>query len=250
MIILLSPSKTLDMDAAAPALPFTQPQFLAQSKQLIAHARKLSIAEITSLMDVSEKLATLNHERFAHFTTPFTPANATPAIAAFQGDVYDGLAAHTWSQDNHAYAQDHLRILSGLYGLLRPLDLMQAYRLEMKLPFATQHAKNLYGFWGTQLRDAIDAQDQPLVVNLASEEYAKAAKLPTLRTPVMTPIFKESKNGTFKTIGIMAKKARGRMASWLIHNQISTAADITAFTLDDYRYAHDLSDDAQMIFIR
>lgn len=250
MIILLSPSKTLDMQATAPVLPPTQPQFLAHSQQLIEQVRKLSISDIQSLMDVSEKLAVLNHERFKQFATPFTPANATPAIAAFQGDVYDGLAAHEWSLDHHLYAQDHLRILSGLYGLLRPLDLMQAYRLEMGLPFATKAAKNLYDFWGTQLRDALDNLAAPLVVNLASQEYAKAAKLSTLRTPVITPVFKESKNGTVKIIGIMAKKARGRMASWLIHHHIRAAADMAAFDLDDYRYAPALSDDAQMIFIR
>lgn len=250
MIILLSPSKTLDMQAAKPDLPFTQPAFLKHSTQLIEQAQKLSVTDIQSLMDVSEKIATLNYERFKQFVTPFTPANATPAIAAFQGDVYEGLAAHEWSDTDHTYAQHHLRIVSGLYGLLRPLDLMQAYRLEMGLPFKVGSHKNLYGFWSTILRDTLDDLGAPLVVNLASEEYAKAAKLASLRTPVVTPVFKESKNGTLKTIGIMAKKARGRMANWLIQHQISTPHAIADFNLDDYRFAPSLSNDAQMIFIR
>lgn len=254
MIILLSPSKTLDMDSPAAKVKSTQPALLKESEKLISHARKMDIYDIASLMKVSEKLAKLNHERFANFTTPFTDANAKPCGFAFKGDVYDGMDFESFSPQDREFAQTHLRILSGLYGLLRPLDLMQAYRLEMGIKLANERGKNLYEFWGDRITNEINKaaaeSKSECVVNLASNEYFSAVKPKALNAPIITPQFKESKNGTYKVIGIMAKKARGRMAAWIIQNRITSPVAIQAYNQDDYRYNAALSSPESYIFTR
>ena len=254
MIIILSPSKTLDMESQTPKLATTKPALLKESETLIKEAQKLSKADIQALMKVSDKIATLNHERFQNFKTPFTEKNAHPAIYSFKGDVYEGLDIASFSDKDVSYAQDHLRVLSGLYGLLRPLDLMQAYRLEMGIKFANPRGKNLYEFWGeritNELNDALKETKSPCLINLASGEYFKAIQFDKLAKPVITPTFKESKNGTLKVIGLMAKKARGRMATWLIKNQISQIGEITTYDLDGYQYRPDLSSETEYVFAR
>ncbi len=254
MIILLSPSKTLSMDAAHPVKAPTQPALLAESKKLITAARHCSVQDLQQLMDISDKLATLNHARFKAFKTPFTPDNATPAGYAFQGDVYAGLQFAELSAQDQTFAQAHLRILSGLYGLLRPFDLMQAYRLEMGIALANQRGKNLYAFWGERITDAINADAKAskskLVVNLASNEYFSAVKPAVLELPVITPIFKEKKGKDYKVVSFLAKKARGRMAAYLIETRAKAASDILPFDRDGYEYNETLSTNNTLTFTR
>jgi len=258
MIILLSPSKTLDMDGTRiPAATWkgaTTPALLEESKTLIAQARTLSVADLKKLMKISDALAELNHERFRAFTAPFTAENATPALFAFRGDVYDGLDADSMQADDIAFAQTHLRILSGLYGLLRPLDLMQAYRLEMGIGLKNPRGKNLYAFWGERIthaiHDAARASKSRCVVNLASQEYFDAVHPEALGVPLVTPSFMEIKNGTPKIIGLMAKRARGRMARWLIEKRVQSAQDIPSFDLDGYRFTPELSTEGRFTFTR
>ena len=254
MILLLSPSKTLgDGTAPCPITP-TQPQWLKESAALIKEARTLSPADLQKLMDISAKLAELNHARFAQFQTPFTSANATPALFTFQGDVYDGLDAHSLKAKDIAFAQDHLRILSGLYGLLRPLDLMQPYRLEMGIALTNPRGKNLYQFWGERITGSINEAAKEAkakaVINLASEEYFKAVKPALLAAPLIEVQFKERKGGKLATIGLMAKRARGRMAGWVIRQRILKPADLAHFNEDGYAFQPSLSDAGRLVFVR
>lgn len=254
MIILLSPSKTLKMDAELPSIKPTQPALLKDTKELAAVARKLSQKKLKELMGISDKLAQLNHARFQSFTTPLTPKNATPAAFAFRGDVYDGLDADTMNAQELAWAQDHLRILSGFYGLLRPLDLMQAYRLEMGVGLKNPRGKNLYEFWGDRLAKEINkaakAAASPAVINLASQEYFRAVQQDSLKLPITTAHFKERRGNKLQVIGLLAKKARGRMARWLIAHEIENTPDINDFAEDGYRYDPALSDETNRIFVR
>lgn len=254
MIILLSPSKTLDMEAPHSVKTPTQPALLTESKQLITEARKRSVQDLQELMAISEKLATLNHTRFKAFSTPFTPDNATPAGFAFQGDVYEGLQFAALNAKDQAFAQEHLRILSGLYGLLRPFDLMQAYRLEMGISLANPRGKNLYQFWGERITHAINADAKAakssLIVNLASNEYFSAVKPALLECPLITPVFKEKKGKDYKVVSFNAKKARGRMAAFLIESRARTAGDIIRFDRDGYQYHEKLSDSSTLTFTR
>jgi cytoplasmic iron level regulating protein YaaA (DUF328/UPF0246 family) len=249
MIILLSPSKTLAMDAPHPYGKPTQPPFLQRSQELIHILRGYSEDDLKKLMGISDKLAALNVQRYHDFTTPFTAENASPAIYAFKGDVYDGLDAQTLSETEIAFAQEHVRMLSGLYGVLRPLDLMQAYRLEMGIRLANPKGKDLYAFWGETLRQQIDAQEQ-VVINLASNEYAKAAQLKKMKQPVCTPVFKEKKGNQLKVIGLMAKRARGRMTRWIVQNRITQPEMLQQFDVDGYRFDAHLSDAHQFTFVR
>lgn len=254
MMILLSPSKTLgDGSCHLKATP-TQPALLDQSELLISVARKLSVSQLQALMDISEKLARLNHDRFKHFQTPFTASNATPAIFTFQGDVYDGFDAASLTARQLKRAQAHLRILSGLYGLLRPLDLMQPYRLEMGVGLKNPRGKHLYGFWDDRitqtLNDEAAKSKSKAIINLASEEYFKAIQPKACALPIITPVFKESKNGQLKTIGLMAKKARGRMARWIIDESLHKPEDLTAYTQDGYRFVPRLSTGSLLVFTR
>lgn len=254
MIILLSPSKTLDMEYHAPKIKTSTPALLSESETLAREVKKLSTAELKGLMKISDKLAELNHSRFQSFSTPFAADNAKPCGFAFKGDVYDGLQFDTLSPDDMAFAQKHLRILSGLYGLLRPLDLMQAYRLEMGTRLANPRGKNLYEFWGNRITEAINLAvketDSQCVINLASNEYFSAVQPNKLCVPVISPTFKENKNGTLKIIGLMAKRARGRMANWLINNRFSASDALCNFALDRYQFDPRSSTNDQFIYTR
>lgn len=254
MLLLISPAKTLDFDSKAQTSKFTQCAFLDESQRLIDELSKLDDREVSALMKISEQLGKLNSERYKLWQTPFTLDNAKQALLAFKGDVYTGLAAQEFSSKDLQFAQQHLRILSGLYGLLRPLDLIQAYRLEMGTKFANPKGKNLYNFWGDQLTDAINQQlskhSDKLVINLASNEYFKAVKTKNLQGRVITPIFKDLKNGQYKIISFYAKKARGMMAAYIIKNQLLDAQPVQGFDSGGYQFQASLSTGTDWVFTR
>lgn len=254
MLIVISPAKTLDYESALPAIRSTQPRLLHQSSELIERARQLSAEDLARLMKVSDKIATLNVTRFQQWHLPFTQANARPAIFAFKGDTYTGLDIGRFNKDELRAAQQRLRSLSGLYGVLRPFDLMQPYRLEMGTRLDTAHGKNLYEFWNGAITQLL-VQDMrkvgtDILVNLASNEYFKAVQTAKLPGPVITPVFQDEKNGTYKVISFYAKKARGSMASWMIRNDIRTAEQLQQFDVDGYRYQRDLSTHGKPVFRR
>ncbi|MCS1466039.1 peroxide stress protein YaaA, partial [Escherichia coli] len=215
MLILISPAKTLDYQSPLTTTRYTLPELLDNSQQLIHEARKLTPPQISSLMRISDKLAGINAARFHDWQPDFTPENARQAILAFKGDVYTGLQAETFSEDDFDFAQQHLRMLSGLYGVLRPLDLMQPYRLEMGIRLENARGKDLYQFWGdiitNKLNEALAAQGDNVVINLASDEYFKSVKPKKLNAEIIKPVFLDEKNGKFKIISFYAKKARGLM---------------------------------------
>ena len=254
MLLLISPAKTLDFDTPAPTADFTQADFLKQSKQLIRELRALAPHDISQLMSISDKLGTLNFDRFAQWKTPFKPGNAKQALFAFQGDVYTGMQAETFSVDDIQFAQQHLRILSGLYGLLRPLDLMQAYRLEMGTSFTNSRGKNLYEFWGDSITKALNKQltqlDSRVIINLASHEYFSAVKPKLLKAEIITPIFKDKKNGEYKIISFFAKKARGMMSAYIIQNRITEPETIKRFSVAGYGFVPELSREREWVFTR
>lgn len=225
-----------------------------QSALLIDDARTLAPDDIRSLMGVSEAIASLNYERFMNWAPESTIANAKQAILAFKGDVYTGLEAETMSTKDLEFAQVHLRILSGLYGLLRPLDLMQPYRLEMGLKFSNQRGKNLYEFWGERITDAINADlasaSTETLVNLASNEYFKAVKIKSLNADIITPQFKDLKNGQYKMISFFAKKARGVMARYIIDNQLTDPEQLKSFTASGYYFSAEQSSGRNLVFLR
>jgi cytoplasmic iron level regulating protein YaaA (DUF328/UPF0246 family) len=254
MLILISPAKTLDFDSPIPQVTATQPVFLEQSEALVKRLRQLSPDGIASLMHISAKLGELNYERFIDWQTPFTKKNARPALLAFKGDVYTGLQAETFSGEDFRFAQQHLRILSGLYGVLRPLDLMQPYRLEMGTRLQVGSSKDLYDFWGDRIGAALQTQLRKLksdtVINLASNEYYSSVQKDSLQAAVVSPAFKDLKNGDYKIISFYAKKARGQMAGWLIRNQVTDPAELKKFRVGGYRYSAAHSKALQPTFIR
>ena len=254
MLTVLSPAKTLDYESPSITDQTSTPQFMDQSALLVDDARTLAPDDIRSLMGVSEAIASLNHERFMNWAPESTTANAKQAILAFKGDVYTGLEADTMSADDLVFAQAHLRILSGLYGLLRPLDLMQPYRLEMGLKFANQRGKNLYEFWGERITDAINTDlasaGTETLVNLASNEYFKAVKTKSLNADIITPQFKDLKNGQYKMISFFAKKARGVMARYIIDNQLTDPEQLKAFTGSGYYFSAEQSLGNNLVFLR
>lgn len=254
MLAIISPAKKLDFETETAVQAFTQPDFLPQSEILIKDAKKLSRQDLQNLMGISEKLADLNHQRFQDFKTPFDLSNAKQAALVFNGDTYVGLKAKEMTEDDLAYAQDHLRILSGLYGALRPLDLMQPYRLEMGIKFHNKEASDLYGFWNGKLAAALDeavaGQDNEAIINLASNEYFKAVDRKALSSRVITPAFKEVKDGVAKTIGMFAKQARGAMARYMIVNRIEDPEGLKGFDTDGYVYRDDLSQADEWVFTR
>ncbi|WP_341936928.1 peroxide stress protein YaaA [Marinimicrobium sp. C2-29] len=254
MLVLISPAKTLDFETEPASDLATQPDFLDDSQQLIDVLRKLAPQDISSLMGISDKLGQLNYDRFAQWQPPFTPDNAKQAVLAFKGDVYTGLEAERFSRKDFEFAQEHLRILSGLYGLLRPLDLIQPYRLEMGTRLANPGGNNLYQFWGDHLTRAINDQLErvpgSVVVNLASNEYFKAVQPKQLEARLVTPVFKDWKNGQYKIISFYAKKARGMMASYIIRNRIKKAEGLKGFTGGGYAYNDTLSKGDQWVFTR
>ena len=249
MIVVLSPSKSMDM-APSNGVDATQPVFLDQSKKLISAVRKYSTDELMEFMQISEKLAELNRQRFKDWKPPFSTDNAKPAALAFTGDVYDGLDAPSLKKRDMNFAQDHLRILSGLYGLLRPLDLIQPYRLEMGRPLKTRGAQNLYAFWKETVTAELNRAPGDLLINLASQEYFKAIDKRQLDKQVVTPIFKDEKNGTLKIISFYAKKARGAMARNIIQNRVTDADGFRSFTWDGYAYDPAISTLTEPIFTR
>ncbi|VYT70925.1 peroxide stress protein YaaA [Metakosakonia massiliensis] len=254
MLILISPAKTLDYQSELATTRFTQPELLDYSQQLIDVARQLTAPQIKALMGISDKLADLNATRFHDWQPNFTPDNARQAILAFKGDVYTGLQAETFSEADFDFAQQHLRMLSGLYGVLRPLDLMQPYRLEMGIRLENSKGKDLYQFWGETithtLNDAIAAQGDDIVVNLASDEYFKAVKPQKLNAQIIKPVFLDEKNGKFKVISFYAKKARGLMSRFIIENRLTKPEQLTAFNSEGYFFDEEGSAGGELVFKR
>lgn len=254
MLILISPAKTLDYQSPLATTRFTQPELLDHSQQLINSARKLSAPQIKALMGISDKLADLNATRFHDWQPDFTPENARQAILAFKGDVYTGLQAETFSDADFDFAQQHLRMLSGLYGVLRPLDLMQPYRLEMGIRLENAKGKDLYQFWGDvithKLNEAIAAQGDEIVINLASDEYFKSVKMQKLNARIIKPVFLDEKNGKFKVISFYAKKARGLMSRFIIENRLTKPEQLTGFNSEGYCFDRDASSQEALVFKR
>lgn len=254
MILVLSPAKRLDYETPPVTDRFTEPRLLDQSALLIERLRELSPAEIASLMSLSDPLAALNHARYADWQPPFTPANAKPAALAFAGDVYEGLDAATLAAKALDWLQAHARILSGLYGVLRPLDLMQPYRLEMGTRLANARGKDLYAFWGERISELLQADlaaaKAQVLVNLASEEYFKAVRPARLGVPVVQPVFEDWKGGRYKVVSFFAKRARGLMARYAAEHRLRDAAALQAFAVDGYAFAAEASDDARWVFRR
>jgi len=254
MLSVISPAKTLDFDTPPTTRKTTQPQFLDRAAQLVEDARDLSPDDIRSLMGVSDNIARLNHERFMNWGTPFTLDNAKQSVLAFKGDVYTGLEAESLSNAQLGFAQKHLCILSGLYGLLRPLDLMQPYRLEMGLKFENRGGKNLYEFWGHEINDALQKQlkksGSKVLVNLASNEYFKSVKARELDADIVTPVFRDLKGDKYKVISFFAKKARGQMARYIIENELNEPDGMKKFKVDGYKYNRAESTAREMVFTR
>jgi cytoplasmic iron level regulating protein YaaA (DUF328/UPF0246 family) len=254
MLLVISPAKTLDYDTPPTTSRYTLPDYLEQSAQLIARARRYSVHDLMELMEVSVAIAELNVDRFAAWHTPFTPENAKQALLAFKGEVYNGLQTQSLDKEGLAFAQQHLRILSGLYGLLRPLDLMQPYRMEMGRPIDTARGRNLYEFWGATITEGLNKQLKKLgsttLVNLASNEYFKAVKPKQLAGEIITPEFKEKKNGAYKMLAVYAKKARGLMSRFVIDNRITEPEEMKRFDREGYLYNGALSSDTKWVFTR
>jgi uncharacterized protein len=254
MLLLLSPAKSLDFDTPHSVRRPTQPQFLTQSAQLVAQLKKLSVAEVASLMDLSEPLAALNVGRYGVWSDKATAKNSKPAVLAFNGDVYDGLQAATLSADDLAWAQQHVAILSGLYGVLRPLDRLQPYRLEMGTALVTPHGKNLYEFWGDRLVDHLNERlggERPaVIVNLASQEYFKAVDRPRLQPRVVECVFEDWKGGRYKVISFFAKRARGLMARFVITHRLTQVKQLQRFDSDGYGFVADVSTADRLVFRR
>jgi cytoplasmic iron level regulating protein YaaA (DUF328/UPF0246 family) len=255
MLIVVSPAKSLDYESPLPVSTHTQPRFLDHSAELIEILRQFGPVEIARLMDISDKLAALNVARYAEWAQPFTPDNARQALFAFNGDVYEGLNAATLTAAQIDVAQQTLRILSGLYGVLRPLDLMQAYRLEMGTRLANGRGKDLYAFWGdtisNSLNDELASQGgEPVLVNLASEEYFKSVQVKKLKARVVTPVFEERKGDGYKIISFHAKRARGLMSRYVIANRLKRVEDLKSFDVEDYVFEPRLSDQDRWVFRR
>jgi len=254
MICIISPSKTLDFNCT-PHPHHTIHVFSSQTQELVDHMKTLSQADLESLMKISPKLSALNHHRYQTFHMPFTPENSRQALLAFKGDVYQGIDLEQYTHEYLNFAQAHLRILSGLYGLLRPLDLIQPYRLEMGTRLSGAWGKNLYEFWKNRITDQLSREmdasgGESVLVNLASQEYFKAVRPKELKIPLLTISFKEKKGADFKVIGIHAKRARGRMVNFMIRNHINQTADLKKFTDNGYCFHPDLSRPQEWVFAR
>ena len=254
MLIVVSPAKTLDYESDTPVQLFSKPDHLKQSRLLINRLRDFSALDLAELQHVSSNIAELNFERNHDWKTPFTLNNSRQAVFAFKGDVYTGLDAYNLTERNLEFAQQHLRILSGLYGLLRPLDLMRPYRLEMGTKLQTEEGTNLYQFWDMLITQALNKQlkliKSDTLINLASNEYFKSVKVKNLKANVITPVFKDYKNGEYKTIGFFAKKARGLMSRYIIQNELTEAENLKHFTTDGYIYKPAMSDEKTWVFTR
>ncbi len=254
MLIVISPAKTLDYHSPLATRRHSRPALLERSKQLMAICRKLTPAQLSALMGISDKLASLNAARFQSWQADFTPDNARQAVLAFKGDVYTGLRAETFDEQDFDFAQTHLRILSGLYGILRPLDLMQPYRLEMSIKLANTLGADLYQFWGDtltgKLHEALEEQKDDVLINLASEEYFKAVNGKKLAGRIIKPVFLDQKNGKYKVISFNAKKARGMMSRFIITRRLSRPEQLAEFNDGGYEYDAAQSGEREMIFKR
>ncbi|WP_043307025.1 peroxide stress protein YaaA [Pseudomonas sp. ML96] len=254
MLLVISPAKTLDYDTPPATARFTHPQFLDHAQELIGQLRQMSPQQIGELMHLSDKLSALNVARYGSWHPDFTPANAKQALLAFKGDVYTGLAAEDFAEADFDFAQQHLRMLSGLYGVLRPLDLMQPYRLEMGTKLANARGNNLYDFWGERisgwLNEALAEQGDDILLNLASNEYFGAVKRKALNARIIDTEFKDLKNGQYKIISFYAKKARGLMARYVIKERISDPEQLKAFNYQGYRYSAEQSKPDSLVFLR
>ena len=255
MLFLLSPAKSLDFETPLPELPHTEPLFVKQSAQLIGLMRKRSVAQVAEMMDISDDLAKLNVARYKAWRRSFTADNSRQAVLAFDGDVYGGLGGKTLKPAELAWAQDHLCILSGLYGVLRPLDRMQPYRLEMSIRVANPQGSNLYKFWGTRISDYLNqrlaAEKAPVVVNLASQEYFKAVDLKALKARVVECVFEEQRaDGQYKVISFMAKRARGLMARYAITHRIASPKKLERFNTEGYAFEGAVSTPVRLVFRR
>ena len=254
MLLLISPAKTLDYETPPTTKKSSQPSLLDQSQLLVDELRDLAPQDISALMGISDKLGVLNYDRYQQWQQPFTKDNAKQAVLAFKGDVYTGLDAEQFSADELSFAQQHLRILSGLYGVLRPLDLMQPYRLEMGTKFGNSRGKDLYSFWGERITEALNQQLKRLksdvLVNLASNEYFKSVKKNQLKADIITPVFKDNKNGQYKIISFYAKKARGLMSAYAIKKGITEVSKLKRFNWQGYAYNKDLSQGNEWVFTR
>ncbi len=254
MLAIISPAKTLDFETKIDGFVFSQPELTAYSQQLIDICKQFSPAEVASLMSISDKLASLNVARFAEWTMEHNEQNAKAALFAFKGDVYTGLEAETLTNSEIEYAQRHLRMLSGLYGLLKPLDLMQPYRLEMGTKLANPKGKDLYHFWDNiitqHLQQAIDAQEDNILVNLASDEYFGAVQAERLTAKIVKPVFLDEKNGKYKVISFYAKKARGMMVRFMLQTQPTSVEQLKAFNYGSYWFDETASTDTELVFKR
>mgnify|MGYP003640407535 CR=1 FL=1 len=252
MLVVVSPAKKLDFEASAPTKRFTQPSELEKSMQLIGELKKCDTKTIKNLMKLSDSLAELNIKRYKEFKTPFSLTNAKQALFAFKGDTYIGLDAETMKEADIEYAQSHLRILSGLYGLVSPLDLIQPYRLEMGTRFSCMGKKNLYEFWQDTITTKLSSllEKEKVLVNLASKEYFSAVNVKNLDAKVITPAFKEKKGNEFKMVGFFAKRARGMMSRYIIDHRLKDPAKLLEFDVDGYHYNAKLSSELEPVFTR
>jgi cytoplasmic iron level regulating protein YaaA (DUF328/UPF0246 family) len=254
MLIILSPAKKLDFKTPVPYHGFSVNRFMEEAETIVNRLRKLSVSELSDIMHISTALANLNYERYRNWHRPFTTENAKAAIFAFNGDAYSGLDAASFDTDDLNYAQNHLRILSALYGVIRPLDLIQPYRIEMGMKFGFDNYKSLYDFWRSKITEAINEdlrlQGDNILINLASEEYFKALDLNTLKAKVITPVFKENKNGILKIVSRNAKRARGMMSRFILKNKITNPEELKLFDMEGYFYSDRPGNDERLVFVR
>jgi cytoplasmic iron level regulating protein YaaA (DUF328/UPF0246 family) len=249
MLAVISPSKTQDFEPAQISV-FTQTRQIEQSQVLVDLLKDKTQDDIASLMSISDKLSKLNFDRFQTFSTPFTLSNAKQALLAFKGDVYNGIDAQSLSLDDFEFAQGHLRMLSGLYGVIRPLDLIQPYRLEMGTKLKNSQGKNLYEFWGDQISKVLNEDESEVIINLASNEYFKGIDKKSINAKIVNIAFKELKNDTYKIIGIYAKRARGLMVNYMIKNRLTDPELLKDFNVEGYQFRQTMSDDLTWVFTR
>ncbi len=249
MLAIISPSKTQDFSACG-CEAFSQTRQIEESRELVAILRDKNEVQIAKLMALSKKLAKLNFDRFQSFQTPFTLENAKQALLAFKGDVYNGIDAPSLSEDDLSFAQDKVRMLSGLYGVIRPLDLIQPYRLEMGTKLANNKGKNLYEFWGTGVSEVLNEDESELIVNLASNEYFKSIDKKSLKANILNIAFKEKKGDIYKIIGIFAKRARGLMVNYIIRNRLNEPEALKEFVDEGYQFSSEFSDSSTWVFTR
>jgi cytoplasmic iron level regulating protein YaaA (DUF328/UPF0246 family) len=254
MIIVINSSKTLDFQQAAPNFKCTIPEFMNDADFLVKKMQALSEADIAELMGISTKLAKLNVERYQQWQTPFTSSNARPSLMAFKGDVYSGINVENYSSKEFDFAQKHLRILAGLYGILRPLDLIQPYRLEMATKLSTPKGKDLYQFWGNRisesLNEMIKREKSGILINLCSAEYLKSVKPKLLDAAIITPVFKEYKDGSYRMVTVYAKKARGLMCNYIVQNRLEDVEALKDFNVQGYKFIKKMSTDIKWLFAR